>query len=77
MYGTGCQTTFGTSPGQKLREKRLNHANSLLAETDMSVMDIAVAAGFSSANAFRIAHRKAFGAAPSSRFKMKYPEDRS
>ena len=68
---------LGISPGQKLREIRLNHANSLLAETDMSVLDISVAAGFTSANAFRIAYRKAFGAAPSARFKMIYPEDRT
>lgn len=64
---------LGISPGQKLREMRLNHANSLLAETDMSVMEIAVASGFTSANAFRIAYRNAFGVAPSSRFKMKFP----
>jgi transcriptional regulator GlxA family with amidase domain len=62
---------LGISPGQKLREMRLNHANSLLAETDMSVMEIAVASGFSSANAFRIAYRQAFGVTPSSRFKMR------
>ncbi len=42
----------------------------------MSIMEIAVASGFSSANAFRIAYRKAFGAAPSSRFKMRVPEQR-
>lgn len=68
---------LGISPGQKLREIRLNHANSLLAETDMSIMEIAVASGFSSANAFRIAYRKAFGAAPSSRFKMRVPDLRA
>ena len=62
-------------PGQKLREMRLNHANSLLAETDMSITDIAVASGFSSANAFRIAYRKAFGVAPSSRFGTKFLQD--
>lgn len=64
---------LGISPAEKLREIRLSYANSLLAETDMSLMEIAVAAGFSSATAFRIAYRRAFGAAPSARFKMKFP----
>lgn len=66
---------LGMPPGQKLREMRLSHANSLLAETDMSITDIAVASGFSSANAFRIAYRKAFGVAPSSRFGTKFLQD--
>lgn len=62
---------LGMPPAQKLREIRLNHANSLLAETDMSVVNIAVASGFTSVDAFRTAYRKAFGIAPSSRFKVK------
>ncbi|MFN4143352.1 GlxA family transcriptional regulator [Aestuariivirga sp.] len=64
------QTKLGTSPAQKLREIRLARANSLLAETDMSITDIAAACGFSSADSFRKRYRMAFGAAPSSRFKM-------
>lgn len=64
----------GVSPGEKLREIRLEHANSLLAETDMSIIDVAVASGFSSPNAFRHAYRAAFGVAPSKRYKM--PQDK-
>lgn len=64
------QTKLGAPPVQKLREIRLAHANSLLAETDMSMTDIAAACGFPSVDAFRKQYRKTFGTAPSSRFKM-------
>lgn len=64
------KSRLGISPGEKLREMRLEHANSLLAETDMSIIDVAVASGFPSADAFRQAYRQAFGIAPSKRFRM-------
>jgi transcriptional regulator GlxA family with amidase domain len=63
------QAKLGVSPGRRLREFRLAHANSLLAETDMAMTEIAAACGFPSADAFRKAYRKAFGVAPSSRFR--------
>ncbi len=63
------QAKLGVSPGRRLREFRLAHANSLLAETDMAMTEIVAACGFPSADAFRKAYRKAFGVAPSSRFR--------
>ena len=64
------QNKLGAPPGQKLREIRLAHANSLLAETDLSITEIAAACGFPSGDAFRKAYRKMFGTAPSSRYRM-------
>jgi AraC family carnitine catabolism transcriptional activator len=55
------------SPAQKLKEVRLNHANSLIAETNMSMSEVAVACGFPSLDAFRKAYKKAFGSAPAQR----------
>ena len=69
------QSKLGSSPGETLREMRLAHANSLLAETNLPITEIAMASGFPSTNAFRIAYRKTFGVAPSVRFKMKLPRD--
>lgn len=63
-------SNLGISPGQKLREIRLEHANSLMTETNMPMTEIAIASGFSSANAFRLAYRQKFGVAPSARLKM-------
>lgn len=64
------KSRLGVSPGEKLREMRLEHANSLLAETDLSIIDVATASGFPSPDAFRQAYRNAFGVAPSKRFRM-------
>lgn len=64
------KSRLGTSPGEKIREIRLEQANSLLAETDMTIMDISVACGFRSPDSFRKAYRDAFGVTPSARFKM-------
>lgn len=64
------KSRLGVSPGEKLREMRLEHANSLLAETDMSIIDVALASGFPSADALRLAYRNAFGVAPSKRHRM-------
>lgn len=59
------QQNLGLSPGQKLRQVRLSHAASLLAETNMSMSEIAVACGFPSFEAFRSAFKNSFGTAPS------------
>jgi AraC family transcriptional regulator, carnitine catabolism transcriptional activator len=62
---------LGISPGQKLREIRLDHAHSLMIETNMSIPEIAAAAGFRSYQTFRNAYRARFGAAPAARFRPK------
>ena len=49
----------------KLRDIRIDQAHSLISETDMSMMDIAVACGFQSQPALRKAYRARFGMAPS------------
>lgn len=63
------QRHLGISPGQKIREVRLAHANSLLAETNLPMNEIAVACGFPSLDAFRKTYKKAFDLVPSSRKK--------
>ena len=61
------ENRLGTSPAKKLRDIRLEHAHSLMTETNMSVTEIAVACGFQSPVAFRHAYRQRFGFAPSVR----------
>ena len=61
------ENRLGTSPARKLRDIRLEHAHSLMTETNMSVTEIAVACGFQSPVAFRHAYRQRFGVAPSVR----------
>lgn len=58
-----------TSPAAKLRDIRVDQAHSLISETDMSMMEIAVACGFQSQAALRKAYRQRFGVVPS--FKMR------
>lgn len=60
-------TTLNSSPAAKLRDIRVDQAHSLIAETDMSMMEIAVACGFQSQPALRKAYRQRFGVAPSFR----------
>ena len=63
------ENRLGTSPAKKLRDIRLEHAHSLMSETNMSIMEIAVACGFQSHHTFRNAYRQRFGFAPSVRFR--------
>ncbi|MEI7598464.1 MAG: GlxA family transcriptional regulator [Aestuariivirga sp.] len=58
-----------TSPAARLRDIRVDQAHSLISETDMSLMEIAVACGFQSQAALRKAYRQRFGVVPS--FKMR------
>lgn len=57
--------TFGITPKSYYRELRLNHAHALLQQTDLSVTEIAVSAGFASAEHFSRAYRAQFGETPS------------
>ena len=56
----------GVSPKRYLRDLRLLRGRSLLAETDMSVTEVAIACGFRSATNFSKRFRDAFGTSPHS-----------
>lgn len=55
---------FGESPGALLRRLRIEHARSLLAATQLSVEEVALASGFTSSNTFCRAYRRACGGSP-------------
>lgn len=57
---------LGTTPMRFFRELRLSLAYRLLEHTDRTVMDIAMASGFTSASAFARAFRSRFNLSPSS-----------
>jgi transcriptional regulator GlxA family with amidase domain len=56
---------LGTSPAAYLRRTRLERARNLLALTDLSILEISVTCGFSSASRFSSAYRQQFGCSPS------------
>ena len=47
-----------------LRRLRLEHADAMLAATQQTVEDVALASGFTSANSFSRAYRQKFGHSP-------------
>lgn len=55
---------YGEAPGVMLRQLRLRQAAAMLESTQMSVNDIALACGFSSANVFCRAFRRERGCTP-------------
>jgi transcriptional regulator GlxA family with amidase domain len=55
---------LGVSPSEFYRNLRLTRARHLLRQTDMSVLDIAMASGFSSASCLSRRYRAHFGVAP-------------
>lgn len=55
---------LNTSPKKYYMELRLERARHLLVQTEMSVMDIAVACGFESAGHFSRVYRASFGVTP-------------
>lgn len=67
------QKYLGTSPAAELRDIRVDHAHSLISETEMSMMAVAMACGFQSPGALRKAYRQRFGVSPSHRIR-KQPE---
>lgn len=56
---------LNTSPSKYYRNLRLGHARNLLKGTDMPVVEVAVATGFSSAASFSKLYRRHFGERPS------------
>lgn len=59
------RTDLGLSPAQYYLELRLVRARHLLRQTEMSVIQVAAATGFSSASVLSRAYRARFGAPPS------------
>jgi AraC family transcriptional regulator len=55
---------FGCSPGEYVRQRRIDHACRLLAESDRSITAVALDAGFSSPSHFATAFRRATGSSP-------------
>ncbi|MCW8125241.1 GlxA family transcriptional regulator [Microbulbifer halophilus] len=55
----------GTPPKRFYRHLRLENARQLLRQTDMTVLDIAIACGFQSSAYFSAAYRQDFGISPS------------
>jgi len=60
---------YEESPGAMLRRLRLEYAQGMLAATELTVEDIALASGFASGNSFCRAFRERFGRSPGSRRK--------
>jgi len=60
------RANFGVTPGAYHLRLRLEHARMLLRQTGMSIVEVAVATGFSNASHFAHAYRGAFGRTPSS-----------
>lgn len=56
------KSVMGCSPSKYYRELRLNHAHSLLLNTNMSIQEITLASGYQSG--FSIAYRQCFGKTP-------------
>jgi transcriptional regulator GlxA family with amidase domain len=56
---------LGESPMTVYRNIRLDRARSLVIETDMTVIEIAVACGFTSSDAFSRIYKERFGSSPS------------
>ena len=55
---------FGCAPGEYLRQRRIDHACTELAETDRSISTIALDAGFASPSHFATAFRASLGVSP-------------
>lgn len=58
------KSLLGASPSEYYRNLRLSRARQLLRQTDMSVLDVAVATGFSSASCLSRRYRAHFALAP-------------
>ena len=58
------QANLGVTPIKYLAGLRLQHGRALLAETDMSVLDVAIACGYTSSAHFSRGFRARFGVSP-------------
>ncbi|MGL4249410.1 MAG: helix-turn-helix transcriptional regulator [Aeromonas sp.] len=71
-FGLGLTTfkelfgsTYGVSPRAWISEQRILYAHQLLLNSEMSIVDIAMEAGFSSQSYFTQSYRRRFGCTPS------------
>ena len=55
---------FGTSPGRYYRKVRLVKAHALVTETNLKIIDVALATGFGSVSSLISAYRSEFGVTP-------------
>ena len=55
---------LGRSPAEEIRRVRLEKGQELLARTDLSIGEIAIASGFANSTRFGVAFRKRFGLTP-------------
>lgn len=55
---------LGVTPVRYMNDLRLQHGRALLAETDMSVTDVAIACGYASSSHFSKSFRKKYGVSP-------------
>jgi AraC family transcriptional regulator len=63
-FSRAFKQSFGTPPLLYVGERRIEHAKRLLANRELSVLEIALEVGFVSSSAFTTAFRKATGLAP-------------
>ncbi|MGB6228502.1 MAG: AraC family transcriptional regulator [Litorimonas sp.] len=61
----GFRLHFGTTPAQYVLDRRMRRARAMLADTVMSVTQIALCCGFSSSSHFATSFRKRVGCTPS------------
>lgn len=71
-FGMGLTTfkdlfgvVYGVSPRAWISERRILHAHHLLLNSELSIVDIAMASGFSSQSYFTQSYRRRFGCTPS------------
>ena len=55
---------LGVTPVRYMNDLRLQHGRALLAETDMSVTEVAIACGYASSSHFSKSFRKKYGVSP-------------
>ena len=62
---------FGLTTGQWVLKTRISHASRLLIETDLSVADVALAAGYADQSAFTRQFRRSTGLSPSAHRRLR------
>ena len=71
------RTLLGRSPAEEIRRVRIEHAETCLAQTDLSLPEIAFRCGFSTHTRFGIVFRKHTGLTPSAYRKQARPQSRA
>lgn len=59
------RNTFSQSPGEAYRNIRLDHATQLLKNTDLSILEVGLASGFTTKENFRTRYKRKYGMTPS------------